>query len=119
MSATARPSSPWSTSSGIIRLHYRLHWARSTILLSLAVIAYIVQGYYGVYLLIHPHNTNSVNNISYVLFATLVISLQRAWSLLEGKHIAVAKAESHGRSGATHAALGRARIGWRRRGAAS
>ena len=28
---------------GIIRLHYRLHWARSTILLSLAVIAYFLQ----------------------------------------------------------------------------
>jgi hypothetical protein len=84
---------------GIIRLHYRLHWARSTILLSLAVIAYFVQGFYGVSLLIHPHDTSSVNNISYVLFATLVISLQRAWSLLEGKHIAVAEAESHGGDG--------------------
>lgn len=84
---------------GIIRLHHRLHWARSTILLSLAVIAYLIQGYYGVYLLIHPHNTNSVNSISYVLFATLVISLQRAWSLLEGKHIAAAEAESRGGEG--------------------
>jgi hypothetical protein len=71
----------------VIRLHSRLHWARNTILLSLAVIAYALEFYYGIVLQIHPHDSDAVNNISYVVFATLVISLQRAWSLLKGKHI--------------------------------
>jgi heme/copper-type cytochrome/quinol oxidase subunit 4 len=78
----------------VIQLHRGLHWARSTILLSLAVLAYLVQLGYGIVLLIHPHDASSVNNISYVLFAVVVVSLQRAWSLLEGKHLEAAKAES-------------------------
>jgi heme/copper-type cytochrome/quinol oxidase subunit 4 len=76
--------STWS----IIRLHSRLHWARNTILLSLAIIAYVVELVYGILLQVHPHDNSAVNNISYVVFATLIISLQRAWSLLKGKHIA-------------------------------
>jgi heme/copper-type cytochrome/quinol oxidase subunit 4 len=71
----------------IIQLHNQLHWARSTFLLSFAVVAYLLQLGYGIALLVKPHDSNSVNNISYVLFATLVFSLQRAWSLLRGKHI--------------------------------
>jgi len=77
---------------GSVRLHNRLNRARSTILLGFAVAAYLVQLGYGISLLINPHNSNSVNNISYVLFATMVYSLQRAWSLLQGKHIQVALA---------------------------
>jgi heme/copper-type cytochrome/quinol oxidase subunit 4 len=85
--------STWS----VIQLHRGLHWARSTILLSLAVLAYLVQLWYGIVLLIHPHNTGSVNSICYVLFAVTVVSLQRAWSLLEGKHLETAAAEAeHG-----------------------
>lgn len=85
------------STSSIIQLHSRLHWARSTILLSAAVIAYLIQLGYGILLLIKPHDSNSVNNIAYVLFATLVYSLQRAWSVLRGKHIQVPGAESaHG-----------------------
>src|SRR5215469_7412599 len=76
----------------LIPLHNRLNRARSTILLGFAVAAYLVQLGYGISLLINPHNSNSVNNISYVLFATMVYSLQRAWSLLQGKHIQVALA---------------------------
>lgn len=77
----------------VIQLHNRLHWARSTLLLAAAVIAYLVQLGYGIFLLIKPDDINSINNITYVLFATLVFSLQRAWSLLRGKHIEVAEAE--------------------------
>jgi hypothetical protein len=80
--------SSWS----IIQLHNRLHWAKNTIVLSAAVITYMVQLGYGVVLLIHPHESSAVNNISYVAFATVVYSLQRAWSLLQGKHIQEARA---------------------------
>jgi len=71
----------------IIRLHSRLHWARNTILLSLAVIVYVVQLIFGIILIHNQNDTSAVNNISYVVFATLIISLQRAWSLLKGEHI--------------------------------
>jgi hypothetical protein len=72
----------------IIRLHNRLHWARNTLLLGLAVIAYVLQFIFGIILIHNQHDASAVNNISYVVFATLIISLQRAWSLLKGKHLA-------------------------------
>ena len=81
----------------IVQLHNQLHWARSTFLLSFAVVAYLVQLGYGIFLLVRPDDSNSVNNIAYVLFATLVFSLQRAWALLRGKHIEEAAAQAeHG-----------------------
>lgn len=76
-----------------LRLHSGLHQARSTILVGAATAAYLVQFGYGIALLVNPHDNNAVNNISYVLFATVVYSLQRAWSLLQGKHIQAARAQ--------------------------
>jgi hypothetical protein len=78
------------TTVSIIRLHARLHWARNTLVLSLAIIAYAIQFSYGILLLIKPNDTSAVNNLCYVVFATLIFSLQRAWSLLKGKHLASA-----------------------------
>jgi hypothetical protein len=78
------------TTMSIIRLHARLHWARNTLVLSLAIIAYAIQFSYGILLLIKPNDTSAVNNLCYVVFATLIFSLQRAWSLLKGKHLASA-----------------------------
>lgn len=80
-------------SVSIIRLQGRMHWARSTIMLSLALIAYAVQLIYGIVLLVKPSDTSAVDNLCYVVFATLIFSLQRAWSLLKGKHIAAAPGE--------------------------
>jgi hypothetical protein len=77
----------------VLRLQGRLHWGRSTILLSLGLLAYGVQLFFGILLIIKPHDSSAVDNLSYVVFATLLISLQRAWSLLKGKHIADAAAE--------------------------
>jgi hypothetical protein len=79
------------TTVSIIRLHARLHWARNTLVLSLAIIAYAIQFSYGILLLIKPNDTSAVNNLCYVVFATLIFSLQRAWSLLKGKHLAGTK----------------------------
>lgn len=72
----------------VIRLHTRLHWARNTIVLSLAIVAYAIQLAFGILLLITPNDTNAVNNLCYVVFATMIFSLQRAWSLLKGEHLA-------------------------------
>jgi hypothetical protein len=75
------------TMVSIIRLHTRLHWARNTIVLSLAIVAYAFQLGFGIVLLITPGDTNAVNNLCYVVFATMIFSLQRAWSLLKGDHL--------------------------------
>lgn len=71
----------------IIRLHSRLHWARSSIALLIAVVAYLFQLVYGIVLLVNPHH-QEIENLSYIIFATLIVSLQRAWALLKGKHLA-------------------------------
>ena len=71
----------------VIRLHTRLHWARNTIVLSFAIIAYAFQLGFGILLLIKQNDTSAVNNLCYVVFATMIFSLQRAWSLLKGEHL--------------------------------
>lgn len=79
---------------GNVRLHTGMRQVRSTILVGAAVAAYVVQFGYGIALLVNPHDSNAVNNISYVLFATVVYSLERAWALLQGKHIRAAQAQA-------------------------
>jgi hypothetical protein len=74
-------------SVSVIRLHNRLHWARNTIVLALAIIAYAIQLAFGILLLIKQNDTSAVNNLCYVVFATMIFSLQRAWSLLRGDHL--------------------------------
>jgi hypothetical protein len=81
------------TTVSIIRLHTRLHWARNTLVLSLAIIAYAIQLAFGILLLIKPNDTSAVNNLCYVVFATLIFSLQRAWSLLKGEHLVGKRAD--------------------------
>jgi hypothetical protein len=38
----------------------------------------------GVLLLVNPHDSNQLINLCFVVFVTLIVSLQRAWSLLRG-----------------------------------
>jgi hypothetical protein len=70
----------------IVRLHSRLHWARSSLALLIAVVAYLVQLGYGIAQLVNPHR-QEVESLAYVLFGTLIVSLQRAWTLLKGKQV--------------------------------
>jgi hypothetical protein len=42
----------------------------------------------GVLLLLNPHDSNQLINLSFIVFVTLIVSLQRAWSLLRGRHLA-------------------------------
>jgi hypothetical protein len=73
----------------IVRLHRRLHMPRRQRLVSaITVLAYGAQLGYALVLLAKPHDSGEVANVAFITFATLVISLQRAWSLLKGKHLA-------------------------------
>ena len=42
-------------------------------------------------LLVDPHDSDLLIQLSFIVFATLIVSLQRAWSLLKGKHLASAR----------------------------
>jgi hypothetical protein len=57
-------------------------------------VAYLAQLTYGVLLILHPHDSDDVINLCFVVFTTLVMSLERAWSLLRGKHVASAQASA-------------------------
>jgi hypothetical protein len=77
-----------------IRLQRRLHYGRSPVVVAITFAAYLAQLAYGVLLIAHPHDSNDVTNLSYIVFTTLVMSLERAWSLLRGKHVADAQASA-------------------------
>jgi hypothetical protein len=44
-----------------------------------------------VLLRVDPHDSDQLINLSFIVFVTLIVSLQRAWSLLKGKHLASAR----------------------------
>jgi hypothetical protein len=71
-----------------VRLQRRLHMGRNLIVLTITLLAYATQLGYGVLLLVKPHDSDQLINLSFILFLTLIVSLQRAWSLLKGKHLA-------------------------------
>jgi hypothetical protein len=74
----------------IVRLYRRLHTGRNLIVLAITLLAYAAQFGLGVLLLVDPHDSDQLINLSIILFVTLIVSLQRAWSLLKGKHLASA-----------------------------
>jgi hypothetical protein len=54
-------------------------------LLFLSVLTYLAQFAGGVALLARPHTTWIVNGLCYVIFASFVIALTRAWDLIQGE----------------------------------
>jgi len=74
----------------IVRLHRRLHTGRNVIVLAITLLAYAAQFGFGVLLLVDPHSDQLIN-LSIIVFVPLIVSLQRAWSLLKGKHLASAR----------------------------
>jgi hypothetical protein len=72
----------------IVRLQRRLHTGRNLIVLAITLLAYAAQLGLGVLLLVDSHDSNQLINLSIIIFVTLIVSLQRAWSLLRGKHLA-------------------------------
>lgn len=77
--------------AAIVRLHRRLHRGRNLIVLVVTLLAYAAQLGLGVLLLVDPHDSDQLINLSIIVFVTLIVSLQRAWSLLRGKHLASAR----------------------------
>jgi len=75
----------------IVRLQRRLHIGRNRIVLAITLLAYAAQLGFGVLLLVDSHDSDQLLNLSFIVFATLIVSLQRAWSLLKGKHLADAR----------------------------
>ena len=71
-----------------VRLHHRLRAGRNLIVLAITLLAYAAQLGFGILLLVKPHDSDQVINLSFIVFVTLIVSLQRAWSLLKGKHLA-------------------------------
>jgi hypothetical protein len=74
----------------IARLQRRLHAARNLIVSAVTLLAYAAQFALGVLLLLNPHDSDQLINLSFIVFVTLIVSLQRAWSLLRGRHLASA-----------------------------
>jgi hypothetical protein len=73
----------------LARLQQRLHAGRSLIVSAVTLLlACAVQFGLGVLLLVNPHDSGQLINLCFVVFATLIVSLQRAWSLLRGRHLA-------------------------------
>jgi hypothetical protein len=70
-----------------VRLQHRLHAGRNLVALVITMLAYAAQLGLGVLLLVHPHSDQLIN-LSVIVFVPLIVSLQRAWSLLKGKHLA-------------------------------
>jgi hypothetical protein len=75
----------------IARLQQRLHARRSLIVSAVTSLACTVQFVLGVLLLVNPHDSNQLINLCFVVFVTLIVSLQRAWSLLKGRHLAAVR----------------------------
>jgi len=74
-----------------LRLQRRVRSGRSLVVVAVTFLAYAAQLTYGVLLLINPDSSDDVLNLSFIVFTTLVISLERAWSLLKGEHLANAR----------------------------
>ena len=74
-----------------VRLQRQLHASRNLIVLAVTLLAYAAQFGYGVLLILNPHDSDQLINLSFIIFVTLILSLQRAWSLLKGKHLAAAR----------------------------
>ena len=72
----------------IVRLQRRLRTGRNPLVLAITLLVYAAQFGFGVLLLVDSHDSDQVINLSIIVSVTLIVSLQRAWSLLKGKHLA-------------------------------
>src|ERR1700677_1167349 len=71
-----------------LRLHRQLGKRETAWLqLVLAMIAYLAQLGVGITLAIHSHEQGLVYDVAYLLVASFVVALRRAWSLMQGEHL--------------------------------
>lgn len=71
----------------IVRLQRRLHTSRNILVLAITLLVYAAQLGFGVLLLVDSHDSDQLINLAIIVSVTLIVSLQRAWSLLKGKHL--------------------------------
>ena len=74
----------------VVRLQRRLHTGSNLMVLAITLLVYAAQLGFGVLLLVDSHDSDQLINLSIIVSVTLIVSLQRAWSLLKGKHLASA-----------------------------
>lgn len=78
-------------SVAIARLHLQLSRnKRQLVLLVLGLISFIFQGVVGAALVAHAHDRWAVTDLAWAMIGSLAVSLARAWTLLQGKHIEAA-----------------------------
>jgi len=58
------------------------------VLLILSLIAYLYQLVVGVNLIIIPHDSGEVVAMCFLVIASFAVALSRAWSLVQGRHLA-------------------------------
>ncbi len=73
--------------------------ARRLVITALSLLAYIFQCYYGIQLIIDPHNQAPVSSLTTLLLVVYVLGIFRAWELLGGTrnaplHALIAKHQS-------------------------
>jgi hypothetical protein len=74
---------------GTVRLHRQV--ARQElhlVLLILSLIAYLYQLVVGVNLILLPHDSGEVVAMCFLVIASFAFALSRAWSLVQGRHLA-------------------------------
>lgn len=71
----------------LVRLNRRITVRRRTFSFALTLIAYAAQLIIGMILISRPHDSVQVQNLAYIIFASMAVALQRAWSLMRGRHI--------------------------------
>lgn len=71
----------------LLRLNKRLFVRRRAVTFGLTLVAYAGQLALGVVLLSRPHDSSQVDNLSYIIFFSMAVALQRAWALMRGTHI--------------------------------
>jgi hypothetical protein len=68
-----------------VRLHLRRLGKLQAAIFVASLAAFAIQLFYGVDLVLRPHDKAAVTGLTFVLIASFGVALGRAWSLMEGK----------------------------------
>jgi hypothetical protein len=71
----------------LLRLNPRILAPRRMVTFGFTLVAYTAQFVVGLILLARPADSSQVNNLAYIVFASMAVALQRAWALMRGTHI--------------------------------
>jgi hypothetical protein len=73
-----------------LRLHLGLRGARHIVIFVASVLAYGFQLCIAVAFVLHPHDADLVNDLTFVLIGAFAVALSRAWQLLQSTAVAAA-----------------------------